>query len=304
MKTINRKMKGTITAIQRMSIHDGPGIRSTLFLKGCNLHCAWCHNPETWSSSPQIQYISSKCICCGSCIAVCREQALSFGHKVVIDRERCTYCGKCIDACTTNAMMWIGREIDSKEAIDKLLLDRCFYKNSGGGITLSGGEPLLQAEFSREVLLGCMNEGIHTAIETNLTTPWNIIQSLLPLVCLWMCDLKIANSEKHRYWTGIGNKRIIENLKRLATEGSNIIVRTPIIPGVNDTEKDVDALCKIIAELEGNVAYELLSFHALGFEKFENLGMINPMKGKTSLNPEILSHLKQIPNRFGIKQKL
>lgn len=296
-------MKGTITAIQRMSIHDGPGIRSTLFLKGCDLRCAWCHNPETWSFAPQLQHIPGKCIHCGSCIAACSTRALQPGEKVTVDRSRCLRCGACVEACVTGAMSWIGRRMEAADTVRELLLDRIFFRTSGGGVTLSGGEPLLQADFAGEVLQGCMNEGVHTAVETNLTEPWRIIERLLPVVRLWMCDLKIADSEAHRRWTGMGNGRIIENLHRLAATGAPVIVRTPVVPGVNDTEEDIEALCGIISSLDGDVTYELLGFHTLGFGKFDNLDMSNPMAGAASIAPDTLTRLQQIPARFGIRQK-
>ena len=298
-------MRGTITTIQRMSIHDGPGIRSTLFMKGCNLRCAWCHNPETWSPHPQLQYITAKCIHCESCIGACDRQALRPADgRIVVNRCICTLCGRCTEACVSGAMTRVGRLIEADEAVRELLLDRAFFRTSDGGVTLSGGEPLLQADFAEEVLRGCIDEGIHTAVESNLTEPWPVIERFLPLVRLWMCDLKIADSAMHRRWTGLDNERIIDNLRRLAATGSPIIVRTPIVPGVNDTEQAVEELCRIVAGLGRAVAYELLEFHTLGFGKFDDLGMDNPMSGTAALARETFEQLKQIPERFGIRRKL
>ena len=297
-------MKGIITTIQRMSIHDGPGIRSTLFLKGCDLRCAWCHNPETWSKYRQLQYIASKCIRCGTCIAACDQKALRAGERLVIDRAGCNRCGKCTEVCPTGAMSWIGREVSADEAVRELSADNIFFRTSGGGVTLSGGEPLLQAGFAREVLGGCLAQGIHTAVESNLTENWDVVETFLPLVKLWMCDLKLADPELHRRWTGQGNGRIISNLRQLADKGVPIIVRTPVVPGVNDTAEAIDALCRIISGLGGNVAYELLGFHPLGFGKFDDLGMTNPMAGTGALDGSILEELKKIPRRYGIKSKL
>ena len=298
-------MRGTITTIQRMSIHDGPGIRSTLFMKGCNLRCAWCHNPETWSPHPQLQYIAAKCIHCESCIGACDRQALRPADgRIVVNRCICTLCGRCTEACVSGAMTRVGRLIEADEAVRELLLDRAFFRTSDGGVTLSGGEPLLQADFAEEVLRGCIDEGIHTAVESNLTEPWPVIERFLPLVRLWMCDLKIADSAMHRRWTGLDNECIIDNLRRLAATGSPIIVRTPIVPGVNDTEQAVEELCRIVAGLGRAVAYELLEFHTLGFGKFDDLGMDNPMSGTAALARETFERLKQIPERFGIRRKL
>lgn len=297
-------MKGIITAIQRMSIHDGPGIRSTLFFKGCDLRCAWCHNPETWSRHRQLQYIASKCICCGTCIAACGLQALRIGEKLVIDRERCNLCGQCVAECPSGALSRIGREITAEEAVCELLADKTFFRTSGGGVTLSGGEPLLQAGFAREILRGCLAEGVHTAVESNLTETWGVIEPFLPLVKLWMCDLKLADPALHRRWTGQDNGRIIDNLRKLADKNVPIIVRTPVVPGVNDTHEAIGSLCRIVSALGGNVAYELLGFHPLGFGKFDDLGMTNPMVGTGALDSSVLAELKKIPQYYGIKSKL
>lgn len=297
-------MKGTITTIQRMSIHDGPGIRSTLFLKGCNLHCAWCHNPETWSIRPQLQYISSKCICCGSCVHVCGNRALQIGDKLIIDRNACSKCGLCVNACVTGALTWIGKQVESSEIVHELLQDRVYFEKSGGGVTLSGGEPLLQPDFAEDILRYCCQEGVHTAVETNLTEPWPIVERFLPLVKLWMCDLKVADSDIHRKWTGLGNAQIIANLHRLSECGIPIIVRTPVIPGVNDSQEAIEDICKIVSELKGNVAYELLGFHTLGFGKFTDLGIENKMAGIAPLDRSVLKNLQQIPEHYGLKRVL
>lgn len=298
-------MKGFVTTIQRMSIHDGPGIRSTLFFKGCNLRCKWCHNPETWSIRRQLQHVTGKCMRCASCITRCESGALvSATNGIVILRDRCTLCGRCVEVCMTGALSWVGREVTVAEAVDGLLLDRIFFETSGGGITLSGGEPLLQAEFARSVLRGCLDAGIHTAVESNLTEEWNLIEGFLPLVKLWMCDLKIADSDQHRHWTGHGNGRIIANLHRLAAEGVPLIVRTPVVPGVNDSMEAIEALCRIVADLGGHVAFELLGFHPLGFGKFVDLGMENPLAGTAALDPELFARLRTIPARYGIGTEL
>lgn len=195
---------GMVTKVQRMSIHDGPGIRTTLFLKGCNFRCRWCHNPETWRREAQLERIAERCIACGACVPVCRTGALRPEEGGIgIDRERCDACGLCAAVCPARAMHLVGREVSADGLMRELRRDVPYFEESGGGVTLSGGEPLLQPAFVREVLSRCRAEGIPTAVETNLSVPSELIEELLPLVGLWMCDLKLADDSRHRRWTGV-----------------------------------------------------------------------------------------------------
>lgn len=287
-----------------MSIHDGPGIRSTLFLKGCDLRCAWCHNPETWSKHRQLQYIASKCIRCGTCIAACDQKALRAGERLVIDRAGCNRCGKCTEVCPTGAMSWIGREVSADEAVRELSADKIFFRTSGGGVTLSGGEPLLQTGFAREVLGGLPRAG----------NPYG--RRVEPYGKLGMSSKRFSRGETLdvRPETGRpgtpppldGTGQWTDNLQSEATrrQGGADNRTHPVVPGVNDTAEAIDALCRIISGLGGNVAYELLGFHPLGFGKFDDLGMTNPMAGTGALDGSILEELKKIPRRYGIKSKL
>ena len=282
-------MKAKITTIQRMSLHDGPGIRSTLFLKGCNFRCPWCHNPETLSPKIQLQYISSKCIACGTCVTACQRGALSLKDGVLrISRSLCDVCGKCSQACLSGALNLVGREVSVDEALELFLKDKVFYETSGGGITISGGEPFLQPDFVVELLRRCSEEGIHTAIETNLSQPWTVMEQALPYVSLWMCDLKRA-----------ADTYIINNMRALADSGAEMLVRTPVIPGVNDTEEEIEQMCRLLSRLGGNIRYELLGFHTLGFGKYADLGMENPMTGAHDLDPARLEGLRQILKKHG-----
>lgn len=288
-------MKGFITTIQRMSIHDGPGIRSTVFLKGCNLRCKWCHNPETWSSRKQLQYLPDKCIGCLTCASVCASGAITcINNPISIDRNLCTSCGKCTEACPSGALSWVGKEIDSSEVIESVLQDLIFYQESGGGVTLSGGEPLLQKAFALEILKECRNRGVHTAIESNLLTETSTIREFLPWVDLWMCDLKMADSKLHREWTGQPNETILQNLRLLSEQNVPLVVRTPVIPDVNDSEESIEQLCQILEQLPHPPAYELLGFHSLGFGKFKSLGMRNPMEKSGFMDKNKLKKLRDI----------
>ena len=294
-------MKGFITNIQRMSIHDGPGIRSTIFLKGCNLRCKWCHNPETWSMKPQLQYIEDKCIHCFSCITVCEYEVLFIdSNRLSIHRERCTDCGKCTERCTSGALSWIGKEVDSSDIIHEILQDLIYYQKSGGGITLSGGEPLQQKDFALDILQKCREHRIHTAVETNLLTDVNTLEAFLPWVDLWMCDFKMADDTLHRKWTGHSNVPIIKNLEFLAKQAVPLTIRTPVIPNVNDSEEAIESICRFIRQLPNQPAYELLGFHSLGFVKFENLGMKNPLSNSAFLKKGQLQKLNEILIRYNL----
>ena len=295
-------MKGFITNIQRMSIHDGPGIRSTIFLKGCNLRCKWCHNPETWSMKPQLQYIEDKCIHCASCIPVCGQNVLSISNnRLSIHREQCINCPKCADACTSGALSWVGKEVDSAEIFHEVIQDHIFYQESKGGITLSGGEPLLQKEFALDILQKCRAYGLHTAVETNLLTDKETLETFLPWVDLWMCDLKMADESLHKQWTGQSNVAIRKNMEFLATKAVTMIIRTPVIPGVNDSEPVIESICRFIRELPNRPTYELLGFHSLGFVKFQNLGMQNPLENSGFLDKDRLQQLNEVLRKYDFK---
>lgn len=282
-------MKAKITTIQRMSLHDGPGIRSTLFLKGCNFRCSWCHNPETLKSASQLQHISSKCVSCGSCVQHCPEGALAVGDGgLVVDRGLCISCGKCETACLHGALNIIGKEISVDDALEELLKDRIFYETSSGGVTISGGEPFLQHEFTVELLRRCSEMGLHTAVETNLSQSWDILRQAVPYVDLWMCDLK-----------RVDDTYIINNIRSLVECGAEILVRTPVVPGVNDSEDEISRMCSVLASLGGKLKYELLGFHTLGFGKYADLGMHNPMADAIDLDRARLDELRQILNIHG-----
>lgn len=292
-------MKGRITSLQRMSVHDGPGIRTVVFLKGCNMRCKWCHNPETWLPKPQLQYIASKCICCGTCMENCPQEAIQpMSHCITVNYDQCTNCGICTKTCCTEALSMVGEMISAEDCWNRIKKDIPYFRTSQGGITISGGEPLLQKDFVKDLLEIGKEHQIHTAIETNLSTSWEVIEELIPLVDLWMCDLKLADPERHEYWTGIDNRKVIANIQRMAEKHVPLIVRTPIVPGVNDREEDIEAICQILSPLAGNIKYELLGFHQLGFPKYENLGMKNELKDIASLPKERFEKLKNIPHKY------
>jgi len=270
-------LTGIVFNVQRFSIHDGPGIRTTVFLKGCPLRCFWCHNPEGLKRQPEVQFFPQKCILCGECVALCEHEAHSLdaqGHTYV--RERCVRCGKCIEACCAEAVQFAGKEMTVEQVVVEALRDRAFYDTSGGGVTLSGGEPLLQPEFSQAILERCHAEGVSTAVETSAHCAWERLEAILPSTDLFMMDLKHLDPEQHRAATGVSNSLILENAQRLAATGKPILFRIPVVPTVNDTPQAVSAIAAFVAALattNPRLSLELLPFHRLAGDKYASLGL-------------------------------
>ena len=293
-------MQGLVSDIQRFSVHDGPGIRTTLFLKGCNLRCAWCHNPETLLARAEMQYFPQQCIGCAECAIVCPQHGhhLSDGQHQ-IDRTSCTACGACVRGCYSGALQLVGREMTVEEAMGELRSDLPFYQQSGGGITISGGEPLLQADFTLAVLQACRAEGITTAIETNLCYPWQRLAPLLPYLDVLMFDLKMMDAVAHARWTGADNQQILNNARRLMREEMQLIVRTPLIAGINDSVEEISAIAEFLATLPGLCYYDLLPYHPLGVSKSQALGVDAGIFDAPS--PERMQQLLDVARGFDIE---
>jgi pyruvate formate lyase activating enzyme len=266
---------GRIFDIQRFSIHDGPGIRTTVFFKGCPLRCVWCGNPESISPRPLLSYQADKCIACGACIEVCPERALTRGEagKAALDRDRCTVCGKCAALCDPKALEVVGREMTVKEVLDVVLRDRSYYQASGGGLTLSGGEPLMQPDFAFELLGQALSEGLHVCVETSGMADWDVLERLRPAVNLWLYDFKETDSRLHAKFTGFWNSIILANLQRLHDAGAKILLRCPMIPQHNARQEHLDGIVALARRLPKLDGVQLLPYYDLWRAKLARLGL-------------------------------
>lgn len=286
-KKNNFSSQGIVFNIQRFTIHDGPGMRTELFLKGCPLRCKWCSNPESWKAYIEPGIYRAKCIFrkkCGACEDACPEKdVLQFtqGKLTSIDRRKCTNCLACYEACPSDAIKQWGKSMTVEECMRQILRDKGYYERSGGGVTVSGGEPMLQSDFVAELFEACKKEGIHTCCESTLYTDWEEVQKILPFTDMIITDIKHMDTELHKKYTGVHNGKILRNLKRISEEKQELILRIPVIPFVNDSMKNMEAAADfILQQLGGKVrTLQLLSFMRLGEEKYRSLGIPYPMEG-------------------------
>ncbi len=267
--------KGHIFDVQRFSIHDGPGIRTTVFLKGCPLRCLWCGNPESIPREPSLSYMPEKCIACGACFSVCPEDALSAdaAQKAVVDRDRCTGCGACAPTCDPKALEIVGRTATAEEVLDVVLRDKAYYDASGGGMTLSGGEPLMQPDFAKGLLQEAKAHGLHNCVETSGYAPWGSIRPLAPLVDLWLFDVKETDRRLHEKFIGKPNDLILSNLRRLHDEGARILVRCPMIPQHNARPEHLDGIVALARGLPKIQGVQLLPYYDLWRAKLGRFGL-------------------------------
>jgi pyruvate formate lyase activating enzyme len=261
--------------IERYALEDGPGIRTVVFFKGCNLRCTWCQNPESHEAAPQVMYDRGRCTACGRCVSACPEAAIADTPPwgFLTDEARCAVCGTCIEVCFQAARRIAGKMMTSEEILAEIRRDRPFYESSGGGVTFSGGEPLLYPAAVVELARACRAEGIHTALETAGHVPWKRLEGVLPWIDLLYFDFKHIDPTVHRAVTGVSNELILANLRRAAESCANLVVRIPVIPGVN---ADAETQAAMLAYLAGETAVrnvELLPFHRLGGNKYEALGL-------------------------------
>lgn len=293
--------KGLVYNINRSSLHDGPGIRTTVFLKGCPLRCIWCHNPESQQYKAQLSYNKSKCINCRRCERSCVYGVHNFvDGKHYVNYEQCKLCRKCIKACTPDALSIIGESISVEEVMDEVIKDKKFYDNSGGGITVTGGEPTAQINFLVKLLENCKQENIHTAIETCGYATENDYKKILPLVDLFLFDYKITGKNKHKKYTGVSNKLILSNLDLLCKRDANVILRCPIIPGINNCEEHYKAIADLTNKYKSILETHVMVYNNWGISKNKNIGNFNYFKTRMFSEEEMASLIKKL-RELGVK---
>lgn len=264
--------QAVINNIQKFSVHDGPGIRSTVFFKGCPLRCEWCHNPGTQQFHIQMLYDEPKCVRCMKCLEICPVQAITFEQGMIVtDEAKCNQCGLCVEVCLPQARAILGRRMSVQDVLQEVLKDEVFYRHSGGGVTLSGGEPLSQPAFVLELLRELKDHGLHTAVDTSGAVAYQIFEQILPYTDVFLYDLKAIDPAVHEHWTAYKNERILENLKKLSQAGATLYIRIPIIEGVN---ADDDSIKAFLDTLKGIrlTQVNLLPYHDFSRHKYHKMG--------------------------------
>jgi pyruvate formate lyase activating enzyme len=295
---------GLIFDIQRFSLHDGPGIRTIIFLKGCPLHCSWCANPESQLPYPEIIYNEEICIKCETCIDVCPHRAVvKKNNQIVMIRSLCQHCGNCSQNCPTKAMQLKGKKMSIDQIMNIVEKDKEFYKTSRGGVTISGGEPLFQANFLKKLLEECHIRDLHTVVETAGFASWSSIKAIIPYTDIFFYDLKIMNNDKHLQYTGVQNDLILNNLTKLQKETNQIVIRIPVIPGINDDDENVSLLTNFLKKIRFK-KIDLLPYHFYGEKKYKMLGRSYALNFLEKPTKNAISQYRNRLRKLGFKVEI
>jgi len=293
---------GIIFNIQKFSVHDGPGIRTTVFMKGCPLHCYWCSNAESINPKPELGVIRERCNNCGKCLKACPEEAISFDDNVIrFNRDRCTACGECVAVCFPGALTIYGRQVTVGDVFKEVSRDKSFYEGSSGGVTVSGGEPLRQADFVIALFEECREAGIHTCLDTSGYAASDVLKQVLRVTDYVLFDIKHMNLETHRRVTGQPNTLILKNGRMVAPSGAEMLCRIPLIAGVNDTVPNITETARFVKSLGDGIQVELLPYHRLGVAKYQTLDKHYPGEDYTTPLPEQVKAVKQIFEQLNVK---
>ena len=294
-------IKGIVFDIRKYSIHDGPGIRTTVFFKGCPLSCWWCHNPEGQARAIEVIFRENRCIRCGACVEVCEHAAILWGGAgPITDRTKCLRCGVCAAACYAGARECVGRELTVPQVMAEVERDLVFYDESGGGVTMSGGEPLLQPDFAFALLEACKGKGIHTAVDTCGLVTWEALDRIRELVDLFMYDLKLMDEARHRKFTGASNELIVRNLQQLSRRGHSIVLRVPVVPGVNDDDESIRQIGAFAASLAHVDGIDLLPYHHMGVNKYGGLDRAYRLPGTRPPSHDRMVEIAHALGTFGL----
>lgn len=297
--------RGIVFDIKRFSIHDGPGIRTTVFFKGCPLRCWWCHNPESQVHEPEMMFHGNRCVGCGACVDVCPQGAISLqGDVAATDAEKCVLCGTCAEVCYADAREIVGREMTAEDVAAEIERDVPFYDESGGGATISGGEPLLQVGFLRAVLRACKEREIHTALDTCGFAPWEALESVRGLVDLFLYDLKLMDDARHRAFTGASNEPILGNLRALAERGHAIALRVPLVPGINDDEENIRRIAVFAAALPRLQRVDVLPYHRAGTDKYSRMHRAYRLPEARPPSQEKIAQITEILHEFDLQARV
>ena len=303
-ETVRSTMSGYIFDIKRYAIHDGPGIRTTVFFKGCPLRCRWCHNPESWKARPELGLRRSRCVRCGRCVDICTRHAISQGEGgPVTDPQKCALCGACVTACSAGAREIIGRKATVADCLAEVRKDVIFYDQSGGGATFSGGEPLMQPEFLLALLEACRAEGIRTAVDTTCHAEPKIMQRVAPAADLFLCDIKHMNRRSHEQYTGVDNRQILDNIATLAKTGREVIIRIPIIPGFNSDESNLRETAQFVQALQTVRRVDILPYNRGGLEKAVRLTGARDLMQAQVPSDDIMNKIAETLRDYGFEVK-